>query len=116
MIRWFLMVALAAGSGAALAQKKMYRCGNVFQERPCEGPKAEAEKPAAKAAVTSTGLPQKSQADKDRAAQEAKCGNWTSDMEDVQKRIKAGAAGQAAKDLENRRIELSKNLKAGCAS
>ena len=116
MIKWFLMAALVAGCGTALAQKKMFRCGNVFQERPCEGPKAEAEKPAAKAAVTSTGIQQKSQADKDRAAQEAKCTNWNNDMDDVQKRIKAGATGEAAKDLENRRIELSKQLKAGCAS
>lgn len=113
MIRLFLIVALAAGSSAVLAQKKMFRCGNVFQERPCEGPKAE---PAANAAVTSTGLPQKSQADKDRAAQEARCSNWTSDMEDVQKRIKAGVSGQAGKDLESRRIELDKQLKKGCAS
>ena len=115
MLRWMLMVVLVAGCGSALAQKKMYRCGNVFQERPCEGPKAEAEKPAAKS-TASTEAPQKSRADKDRAAQEARCSNWNSDMEDVQKRIKAGAAGQAAKDLESRRIELDKQIKTGCAS
>jgi len=43
MMRWLLLVGLfAAFSSVAAepAQKKMYRCGNVFQERPCEGPKA----------------------------------------------------------------------------
>jgi hypothetical protein len=116
MLRWMLMVVLAAGSGVALAQKTMYRCGNVFQERPCEGPKAEAAQPAAKPAVTSVGAPQKSQADKERAAQQARCDNWTGDLDDVQKRIKAGPTGQAAKDLESRRIELDKQIKKGCAS
>ena len=116
MLRCFLIVVLAAGSGAVLAQKKMYRCGNVFQERPCEGPKVEAMQPAATPAVTSTGVPQKSQADKDRAAQAARCDNWTSDMDDVQKRIKAGPTGQAAKDLESRRIELDKQIKKSCTS
>ncbi|MEI6303670.1 MAG: hypothetical protein WCR74_19675 [Betaproteobacteria bacterium] len=116
MLRWMLMLVLAAGGGAALAQKTMYRCGNVFQERPCEGPKTEAAQPAAKPAVTSTSAPQKSQADKDRAAQQARCDNWTSDMDDVQKRIKVGPTGQAAKDLESRRIELDKQIKKGCAS
>ena len=116
MPRWMLMLVLAAGGGAALAQKTMYRCGNVFQERPCEGPKTEAAQPAAKPAVTSTSAPQKSQADKDRAAQQARCDNWTSDMDDVQKRIKVGPTGQAAKDLESRRIELDKQINKGCAS
>jgi hypothetical protein len=114
MIRLMLAIALALGSGGAMAQKKMYRCGNVFQERPCEGPKSEAEAAAGKAGVTSTGLPQKSQADRDRAAKEARCNNWTSDMDDVEKRIKAGVSGQASKDLENRRLELSKQLKSSC--
>jgi hypothetical protein len=116
MIRLFLIAALAVGSSAAWAQKKMYRCGNVYQERPCEGPKADAPKPAASSTVTSTVLPQKSQADKDRAAQESRCDTWNSDMEDVQKRIKSGVSGQAGKDLENRRIELGKQLKKSCAS
>lgn len=114
MIRLIVAITLAFGSGAALAQKKMYRCGNVFQERPCEGPKSEPAPAAGKAGVTSTGMPQKSQADRDRAAKEARCNNWSSDMEDVEKRLKVGVSGQARKDLETRRVELSKQMKVGC--
>jgi hypothetical protein len=38
---WFALmgVFVAFGASAAEPAKKMYRCGNVFQERPCEGPK-----------------------------------------------------------------------------
>ncbi len=114
MIRLILAITVALGAGNALAQKKMYRCGNVFQERPCEGPKAEPEAAAGKAGAASTGVRQKSPADRDRAAKESRCNNWHSDMDDVEKRIKAGVSGQAAKDLETRRLELSKQMKAGC--
>ena len=41
-MRWIAMLGLLLSFGAPAAEpaKKMYRCGNVFQERPCEGPKA----------------------------------------------------------------------------
>lgn len=41
MMRWFALLGLCVACGASAAEpaKKMYRCGNVFQERPCEGPK-----------------------------------------------------------------------------
>lgn len=116
MIRLILAITLVLASAGALAQKKMYRCGNVFQERPCEGPKSDSESAASKTGITTGGMPQKSQADRDRAAREARCTNWSGDLDDVEKRIKAGVSGQAAKDLENRRLELSKQMKAGCAS
>jgi hypothetical protein len=43
-MRWFGLIGVFAafaafGVFAAEPAKKMYRCGNVFQERPCEGPK-----------------------------------------------------------------------------
>ena len=40
-MRWIALIGflLAFGATAAEPGKKMYRCGNVFQERPCEGPK-----------------------------------------------------------------------------
>ena len=41
-MRWIALLGLLLSFGAPAAEpaKKMYRCGNVFQERPCEGPKA----------------------------------------------------------------------------
>ena len=45
-MRWIALIGLllAFGVPAAEPAKKMYRCGNVFQERPCEGPKPEPPK------------------------------------------------------------------------
>ena len=42
LMRWIALLGLLLSFGAPAAEpaKKMYRCGNVFQERPCEGPKA----------------------------------------------------------------------------
>jgi hypothetical protein len=41
MMRWIALIGLLLSFAAPAAEpgKKMYRCGNVFQERPCEGPK-----------------------------------------------------------------------------
>jgi len=40
-MRWIALIGLLLSFGAPAAEpgKKLYRCGNVFQERPCEGPK-----------------------------------------------------------------------------
>ena len=43
-MRWIALLGLLVAFGAVAADKKMYRCGNVFQERPCEGPKPAAPK------------------------------------------------------------------------
>ncbi len=45
-MRWIALIGLLLSFGIAAAEpgKKMYRCGNVFQERPCEGPKPAAPK------------------------------------------------------------------------
>ena len=47
MIRLVVALAIGCACSPALAQKKMYRCGNQFQERPCEGPKTVAAPSAA---------------------------------------------------------------------
>ena len=47
MFRLFVAIAIVCSCSLALAQKKMYRCGNQFQERPCEGPKADTAPSAA---------------------------------------------------------------------
>ena len=47
MFRLFVALAIACSCSAALAQKKTYRCGNQYQERPCEGPKSDAGAAAA---------------------------------------------------------------------
>ena len=46
MLRLILAIALAGACDTALAQKKMYRCGNQYQERPCAGPGTAAGAPA----------------------------------------------------------------------
>lgn len=116
MIRILLILALAMASGHALAEKKLYRCGNQYQERPCEGPKpkqVESETPVD---------PQKKKQDeiakreeRDRALQQTNCKVYKEELADVQKRIKAGASSKkVAEDLEKRRSELELRIGKNC--
>ena len=45
-MRWIALIGLLLSLGVTAAEPgtKLYRCGNVFQERPCEGPKPAAAK------------------------------------------------------------------------
>lgn len=96
MNRLILLVALALAAAPVAAQKKMYRCGNVFQERPCEGPKQAAttdgDKPAAPKQTVS-------EAGRERQ-KEVRCENYGRQRDDLAAKKREMKNAEAAKSLD----------------
>jgi hypothetical protein len=115
MFRLIVALALACSCNAALAQKKMYRCGNQFQERPCEGPKTDA---AASAAAKAD--PQQNQEaaakrqQREQAIHQAKCENYAEELGDINRRIKAGADAKVMDQFMRRQKEMNIRIAREC--
>lgn len=116
MTKFIVGLALVLACVPAVAQKKMYRCGNVFQERPCEGPKADPAKAAA-------ADPQKQQQEaaakreeKERKIHEDKCEAYNQELDDVRTRIKKETtATESVKDqLQRRQKEMDQRIAREC--
>ena len=96
MVRLILVVALAFAVAPVAAQKKMYRCGNVFQERPCEGPKQGAKDGSAKAAA-----PKQQVSESRRTVQkEIRCENFARQRDDLLQKKRAIKDAEAAKTMD----------------
>ena len=115
MLRLILALALAGSCGAALAQKKMYRCGNQFQERPCAGPKADA---AASSGAASDSREQQETAakrrEREQAIHQAKCDDYAGELADIDRRIKAGADQQVMDQFKRRQKEMRARIDRVC--
>ena len=113
MLRWMLMLVLVAGSGTALAQKKMYRCGNIFQERPCEGPKADAGK-----ATPAASDPQKDamskREEKENKIREAKCESYNSELDEIRNHLKTATSDSVKDQLQRRQREMDIRIGREC--
>jgi hypothetical protein len=74
-----LVLGMVMAAAPAVAQKKMYRCGNNYQDRPCETAPAIPKPAAAPAATKSEAAPQS------RAAyqQQLRCENYGRQMADL---------------------------------
>ncbi len=96
MNRLVVLIALALAAAPVAAQKKMYRCGNVFQERPCEGPKQPAKDESAKAAA-----PKQPVSESRLAAQkEIRCENFARQRDDLLQKKRAMKDAEAAKTMD----------------
>ena len=116
MFRLFVALVIACSCSPALAQKKMYRCGNQYQERPCEGPKADAA-PAAAANADTQQQQQEAVAKRqarERSIQQAKCENYTEELGDIDKRIKAGADDKVMDQYLRRQKEMKLRIAREC--
>jgi len=115
MFRLFVAFAIACSCSQALAQKKMYRCGNQFQERPCEGPKTDAAPSAAAKAD-----PQQQQEiaakrqERERTIHQAKCDNYAEELGDIDKRIKSGADDKVMDQYVRRQKEMKTRIDREC--
>ncbi|MBE0612612.1 MAG: hypothetical protein IH604_02980 [Burkholderiales bacterium] len=115
MIRLIVAIAIACGSGTVLAQKKMYRCGNQFQERPCEGPK-----PRAAASSADKPDPQQQQEteakrrEREQAIHQTKCENYAEELADIERRIQAGADKDVMDQFRRRQKEMRIRIKRVC--
>jgi hypothetical protein len=116
MIRLIVAFAIACSSSPALAQKRMYRCGNQFQERPCEGPKTEGA--ASSAAKTDPQLQQEAAAkrrEREREIHQAKCENYAEELADIGRRIKAGADREVMDQFKRRQKEMRIRIQRNCS-
>ena len=115
MFRLFVALAIACSCSAALAQKKTYRCGNQYQERPCEGPKSDAG-----AAAAANADPQRQQEaaakrqEREQAIHQAKCENYTEELGDIDKRLKAGADDKVMDQYQRRQKEMKVRIAREC--
>jgi len=110
MIRLIVAVAIACSCCTALAQKKMYRCGNQFQERPCEGPKADAAKvdPQEQQETASR------RREREQAIHQAKCEDYAEELADIDRRIKAGADKEVIDQFKSRQKEMRARIERSC--
>jgi multidrug efflux pump subunit AcrB len=115
MFRLIVALAIAGGCNPALAQKKMYRCGNQFQERPCEGPKAD----AAASSATKADPQQKQETaakrqERELAIHQAKCENYGEELGDINRRITAGADAKVMDQFMRRQKEMNIRIEREC--
>ena len=111
MMPWIVFLGLCISGfcvaptvSAAEPAKKMYRCGNVFQERPCEGPKAA---PAAVEAPKQAG-PNQSQLD---SRKQIRCDNYQRQVTELVDREKIEKNGELLKGLVSQRRVLEGRMK-----
>ncbi len=115
MFRLFIALAIACSCNTALAQKKTYRCGNQYQERPCEGPKADAvPSAAAKADPQQQQEAAAKRQEREHAIRQAKCDNYAEELGDVEKRIKAGAEEKVMDQYQRRQKEMKVRIAREC--
>ena len=113
MIRIILALTIAGGCSAALAQKKMYRCGNQYQERPCAGPQAPA-------ASTQAADPQQQKEiaakrrEREQAIHQAKCENYAEELRDIERRIQTGAEPDVMDQFKRRQKEMRIRIARDC--
>ena len=115
MYRLVVALAIACSCSPALAQKKTYRCGNQFQERPCEGPKSEAA--ASAAAKADPQLQQETTAkrrEREQTILQAKCENYAEELGDIDRRIKAGAGHEVMDQYLGRQKEMKSRIAREC--
>jgi len=115
MLRLIVAIAIVLGSGNALAQKKMYRCGNQFQERPCEGPKANVAAPSdSKPAAQRDEEAALKRQQREQAIRQVKCENYNEELSDVTKRLNAGANDKVMDQLTRRKREMEVRIGREC--
>ncbi len=115
MFRLIVALTIACSCGPVLAQKKMYRCGNQFQERPCEGPKADgASSPAVKADPQQTQEAAAKRQEREQAIHQAKCENYAEELGDINRRIKAGADNEVMDQFMRRQKEMNIRIGREC--
>lgn len=115
MVRVILAVLIACASTTALAQKKMYRCGNQYQERPCEGPKADpAATPAAKPDPQQQREMEAKRLEREREIHQAKCDSYAEELADIDRRIKAGADKDVMDQFLRRKKEMQLRIARLC--
>jgi hypothetical protein len=116
-MKWLMAIALAASLAAPASvpaqQKKLYKCGTQFQDRPCEGPKEPAKAAAAPTARAAPAAQPVQSSEESR--RQIRCENWERQIEDVRVRERAEKSAAVIKGLEAQRGVMDQRMKAdGC--
>jgi hypothetical protein len=107
-----LPLAWATAPLEAQAQKKMYKCGSQFQDRPCEGTAPAAKgAPAPMAAPAPAAAPVAAKSSNDDARRQIRCDNWQRQVDDLTDRAKSEQNTVAAQALANQRTSLLARMK-----
>lgn len=114
MTRLAVVLAFALACTPAMAQTKLYRCGNQYQERPCEGPKTDAAAAAAKADPKKTQDTAAKREQREQAIRLAKCENYAEELGDITKRINAGADDEVMDQFARRQKEMEIRIAREC--
>ena len=115
MFRLIVALAIACSCSPVLAQKKMYRCGNQFQERPCEGPKTDtAPSAAAKADPQQQQEMAAKRQEREQALHQARCDNYADELGDIDRRIRAGADDKVMDQFLRRQKEMTTRIAREC--
>lgn len=114
MFRLVIALAIGCACSPALAQKKMYHCGNLYQERPCEGPKTGAAPSAAKADPQQQQEMAAKRQEREQAIHQAKCENYRDELGDIDRRIKAGANDKVMDQYLRRQKEMNIRIAREC--
>lgn len=99
----------------ASAQKKMYKCGSQFQDRPCDGsapaagPAPAAKGPAPAPVVAPVAAKSVSV---EESRRQIRCENWGRQLLDLREREKSMKDGEAAKGLAVQREAAESRMKA----
>jgi hypothetical protein len=105
----FMCGALAwpAAQAAGQAPKTMYRCGSLYQDRPCDSraPSAPATKPVPRAAAQPAVSPAE-----DR--RQIRCDNWGRQVLDLRQRERNESHVEVARGLAGQRAALESRMKA----
>jgi hypothetical protein len=96
-MKWLGIIAVAAclaAAGTAQAQKKMYKCGSQFQDRPCDGGGTVGAAKAPEAPV----VPQRTAA-QEEAQRKIRCENWGRQVAVLREREQATQNDAVARGL-----------------
>lgn len=107
MKRAVALIALALFASPAVAQKKMYRCGTQYQDRPCDSAKAKASEAPSPAAAPAS--PTRSAQDERLEAQKKiRCENFSRQRDELRDKQRASnkqvadSMGTQLKTIEDR--------------
>jgi hypothetical protein len=88
MRKLLLVLALLALAAPAAAEKKMYRCGSQYQDRPCEGPKDAARPAAGPEAAKTAAAPSNARGEERK---QIRCENYGRQVDEI-KRMETGSS------------------------
>ncbi len=107
MKKLLLILAFLAFAAPAVAQKKMYRCGSQYQDRPCEGPR-DTPRPAAAPEASRTATAPSRAASEER--KQIRCENYGRQVEEMKHKEASVSNPQMRENMSVQRQALEARM------